>query len=105
MSKNITEKINSPNLMITLSLSNDEFSYLTDLVNLNFTKINNGIFIKNNSNSNGDIISIKFSDILNSFNTIEIINNDNIFIEIDDITKLQLKRQSSNPVSVSILAN
>jgi len=103
MPKKITQTINSPKLMITLSLTNNTFSNLLDLVSLDFTKINNGIFIKNNSDN--DDVSIKFTDVSNTTNTIDLIKNDNIFIEANDISSIQLKRLSANPTSISIIAN
>ena len=105
MTKKLTQKINPPKLMVSLSLTNGSFLNLTDIITLDFSKINNGIFIKNNSDENGDIISIKFSDVSNTTNIIELINNDNIFIEHDNISTLQLKKISSNPISMSILVN
>lgn len=105
MPKFVTQVINSPKLMASLSISNNEFVNLTDLINLSFIKINNGVFIKNNSDINGDVISVKISNVLNTTNTIEIINNDNVFIELDKISELQIKSLSANPILISIIAN
>jgi hypothetical protein len=105
MSKNITQVINPPKLMITLSLSNDEFQYLTDLVSVDFSSINNGVFVKNNSSGSGQIVSVKIANVTNVANTIELINDDNIFIELDTISNLQLKGDSTTPRSVSIFVN
>jgi hypothetical protein len=105
MPKFVTQVINSPKLMASLLISNTEFVNLTDLINLSFIKINNGVFIKNNSDTNGDVISVKISNVLNTTNTIEIINNDNVFIELDKISELQIKSLSANPILISIIAN
>jgi len=105
MPKFVTQVINSPKLMASLLISNNEFVNLTDLINLSFIKINNGVFIKNNSDINGDVISVKISNVLNTTNTIEIINNDNVFIELDKISELQIKSLSANPILISIIAN
>jgi hypothetical protein len=105
MPKFITQVINSPKLMASLLINNTQFENLTNLINLNFNKINNGIFIKNNSDVNGDVISLKLSNVLNTTNTIEIINNDNVFIELDKISELQIKSLSANPILISIIAN
>jgi len=105
MPKFITQVINSPKLMASLLISNNEFVNLTDLINLSFIKINNGVFIKNNSDINGDVISVKISNVLNTTNTIEIINNDNVFIELDKISELQIKSLNGNPILISIIAN
>ena len=105
MPKFITQVINSPKLMASLLISNNEFVNLTDLINLSFIKINNGVFIKNNSDTNGDVISVKISNVLNTTNTIEIINNDNVFIELDKISELQIKSLSANSILISIIAN
>ena len=105
MPKFITQVINSPKLMASLLINNTQFENLTNLINLNFNKINNGIFIKNNSDANGDVISLKLSNVLNTTNTIEIINNDNVFIELDKISELQIKSLSANPILISIIAN
>ena len=105
MPKFITQVINSPKLMASLLINNTQFENLTNLINLNFNKINNGIFIKKNSDVNGDVISLKLSNVLNTTNTIEIINNDNVFIELDKISELQIKSLSANPILISIIAN
>lgn len=105
MPKFVTQVINSPKLMASLSISNNEFVNLTDLINLSFIKINNGVFIKNNSDINGDVISVKISNVLNTTNTIEIINNDNVFIELDKISELQIKSLNGNQILISIIAN
>lgn len=105
MPKFVTQVINSPKLMASLLISNNEFVNLTDLINLSFIKINNGVFIKNNSDINGDVISVKISNVLNTTNTIEIINNDNVFIELDKISELQIKSLNGNPILISIIAN
>jgi len=104
MPKFITQVINSPKLMASLLINNTEFVNLTNLINLNFNKINNGIFIKNNSDTNGGVISLRLSNILNTTNTLQIINNDNIFIEHDKISELQIK-SSANNMLISIIVN